>query len=265
MAVLYCVHIIAAFILQVVLYFALFPAQGHKVAPVEPGHLLFHGGVLLLTLAVQWSFLFFYRRGRYLTSFYRWIKNFNAPRFTPAQIIIVALAPLLLFVGYLFFNSWNKQEVSWAIFWSFTWFFLARAAFEELMFRGFLFRTLLKRYRRHIIFVIIAQAAFFALLHNPNPDANLIRLFNIFLGGAFLGLVAMRSFLAATLFHFAWNFLPGFILGTTVSGYEFQSSLLEANETLIAWEDHPASIAVFMAAIGALYLYERKKQEVHLS
>lgn len=102
------------------------------------------------------------------------------------------------------------------------------AAGEELMFRGYAFQILVRRFGPG--WVIPPFAVLFALAHFDNPQANWAAVANTALWGVVLGLAYWRSrdlWLPIGL-HFGWNWalplagvkLSGFKMGLT--GYELQ-------------------------------------------
>jgi membrane protease YdiL (CAAX protease family) len=97
-------------------------------------------------------------------------------------------------------------------------FFLVAAAFEELLFRGFVFQALL-----HNIGPIAAIALTslpFGIAHLRNPSATAFSTINTVLAGVWLGAayLATRSLWLATALHFSWNFVMAFFFGLPVSG-----------------------------------------------
>lgn len=96
--------------------------------------------------------------------------------------------------------------------------FVAGAASEETLFRGYLLQTFL---RSNAVFIGVGfTSLLFALAHNGNPDASRMSLLNTLIAGV--------SFAAAYLktrdlwfpfgVHLAWNWLQGPVFGINVSG-----------------------------------------------
>jgi membrane protease YdiL (CAAX protease family) len=89
---------------------------------------------------------------------------------------------------------------------------------EELLFRGYGFQILLRRFNPWL--VLAAFSLVFGLMHHWNPDATLLSDFNTALWGFVLGFAVLRSgalWLAIGL-HFGWNFgLP--LAGAKMSGF----------------------------------------------
>ncbi len=92
------------------------------------------------------------------------------------------------------------------------------AAFEELVFRGYAFQTLLRGISP--VVPILALSAFFALGHWNNPSRTLFSTVNTVLAGVWLAVAYLktRSLWFPTALHFGWNWTMGAIFGLPVSG-----------------------------------------------
>ncbi len=92
---------------------------------------------------------------------------------------------------------------------------------EELVFRGYIFQTLVEGTNKIIGIIIIAGG--FALMHGNNPNITLLALINIFLAGVWLSLAYFRtqSLWFPTALHFSWNFFQNHIFSFPVSGLNF--------------------------------------------
>lgn len=91
-------------------------------------------------------------------------------------------------------------------------------AFEELVFRGYAFQTLLRGISP--VVPILALSAFFALGHWNNPSRTLFSTVNTVLAGVWLAAAYLktRSLWFATALHFGWNWTMGALFGLPVSG-----------------------------------------------
>ena len=107
---------------------------------------------------------------------------------------------------------------------------------EELLFRGFVFRVLSAR---NAFLAILTTSLLFASVHALNPIMSPMALIVIFLGGALLALLRLRSgtLLTPIVFHFVWNGFLGPILGDSLSGYHSASSLWRLHHLGKAWVD----------------------------
>jgi membrane protease YdiL (CAAX protease family) len=99
---------------------------------------------------------------------------------------------------------------------------------EEVMFRGYLLNNLMQSTSRWIALVI--SAVLFAVFHSTNPGITFLSTLNIFLAGIFLGLnyIYTKNLWFSIVFHFAWNFLQGPVLGYEVSGLQVSSLLQQS-------------------------------------
>jgi membrane protease YdiL (CAAX protease family) len=96
---------------------------------------------------------------------------------------------------------------------------------EELVFRGYILRHLLKSFDWRVALAISSAA--FAIVHAANPDSSVIALINVFLGGIVLGwnFISTRELAFPIVFHFAWNFLQGPVFGYPTSGIDVSGIL----------------------------------------
>ncbi len=111
---------------------------------------------------------------------------------------------------------------------------------EELVFRGYVLRNLIKSMNRWLALAL--SALLFTIVHASDFQVPVTGLANIFLGGALLGITFMhtRSLWMPVLFHFMWNFIQGPLLGFPVSGIEFSSILImdPGSSTLLSGGDY---------------------------
>lgn len=137
---------------------------------------------------------------------------------------------------------------------------------EELVFRGYVLRSLLKSFNKWLALLI--SAALFTLAHLSNPGVPPVGLLNTFLGGLLLGItfINTRKLWLPIFFHFSWNFMQGPILGYPVSGISFNSLLvLEARgNKLISGGDYGfegsvvCSVLLILSVVVWSY-FERKR------
>ncbi len=139
------------------------------------------------------------------------------------------------------------------------------AAGEELMFRGYAFLILARRFGPWLVIPLFA--ALFALAHFDNPAASLAGVANTALWGVVLGLACWRSgglWLPIGL-HFGWNWalplfgvrLSGFTIGVTGHRLEWKAGPL--------WSGGAYGIEAGLPTTGAallllLWLWRRKWQ-----
>ncbi len=107
---------------------------------------------------------------------------------------------------------------------------LPAAAFEELLFRGVIFR-LIERWAGTWA-ALAVSALLFGLAHGANPGATWVSTIAIALEAGILlaaAYVVARNLWFPIGLHFAWNFFEGPIYGTQVSGHDFGASLFAAH------------------------------------
>lgn len=115
--------------------------------------------------------------------------------------------------------------------------FLIAAAAEELVFRGYIFQTLVRS--NHTVAAFLLTSTLFAMVHQGNPGANIIGWANTFLAGIWFGIAYLKTkelwFVSGI--HFAWNWLQGSLYGIEVSGLTEISPhpVLKELETGPAW------------------------------
>ncbi|HKX28795.1 MAG TPA: type II CAAX endopeptidase family protein [Blastocatellia bacterium] len=92
------------------------------------------------------------------------------------------------------------------------------AAFEELVYRGYPFQTLLRG--APAIVPILLLGALFGASHLRNPNRTLFSTINTVLAGVWLSLAYLktRSLWFPTSLHFSWNWMMGACFGLPVSG-----------------------------------------------
>jgi uncharacterized protein len=92
------------------------------------------------------------------------------------------------------------------------------AAFEELVFRGYAFQTLLRGLPA--IVPILIFSIYFGWAHWENPSRTLFSTANTALAGIWLSIAYLRtrSLWFPTALHFTWNWMMGAFFGIPVSG-----------------------------------------------
>jgi membrane protease YdiL (CAAX protease family) len=107
---------------------------------------------------------------------------------------------------------------------------LAGAVIEELLFRGFLFRTIRELFGTWA--GVAVSAVLFGAAHAFNPGASVVSTVAIALeAGVLLSLAyaATNRLWVPIGLHAAWNFSESFIFGTAVSGHATTHALFYAN------------------------------------
>lgn len=98
---------------------------------------------------------------------------------------------------------------------------LVKSIVEELIFRGILFQALMESVGGFV--ATFLMSALFALGHWANPDISALAFMNIALAGVLFGTmyIVTRSLWLPISFHFFWNFLQHFLLGSPISGFSW--------------------------------------------
>ena len=96
--------------------------------------------------------------------------------------------------------------------------FAAAAAFEEVLFRGYIFQTFMRSGWGW--FAIALTSALFTSVHIGNPNANLISAIDTAVAGVWFGVAYLRSRDLWFPFgmHLLWNWAQGAVFGIEVSG-----------------------------------------------
>ncbi len=115
--------------------------------------------------------------------------------------------------------------------------FAVAAAFEEVLFRGYLLQTFARSGLAW--FAIVITSVFFGLVHLGNPNAGYISTANTMLAGIWFGVAYMktRDLWFVWGLHFVWNWLQGSVFGIEVSGLTdiTKASLLRETDSGPAW------------------------------
>ncbi|NOT60220.1 MAG: CPBP family intramembrane metalloprotease, partial [Acidobacteria bacterium] len=125
-------------------------------------------------------------------------------------------------------NSWRGIVAASLLLW-------LAAAFEELVFRGYAFQTLLRDVPAWVPILILNL--FFGMAHWTNPSRTTFSTINTALAGIWLALAVMRtrSLWLATGLHFSWNWTMGVLFGLPVSGMRLPDTLLFASSEAPLW------------------------------
>jgi uncharacterized protein len=103
---------------------------------------------------------------------------------------------------------------------------LLAATFEEILFRGYAFQTLLRDVPAVVPITLLALL--FGLAHWSNPSRTVLSTINTALAGVWLAVAYLktRSLWFPTALHFGWNWTMGLCFGLSVSGMQLRNSLL---------------------------------------
>ena len=100
--------------------------------------------------------------------------------------------------------------------------FVIGAFGEELLFRGYLFQTMVEGTGK--IIAVVVFACFFGFAHLNNPNVTFFSLVNVALAGVWLSLAYFktRTLWFPIALHFSWNFFQNHIFSFPVSGIQFE-------------------------------------------
>jgi uncharacterized protein len=115
-------------------------------------------------------------------------------------------------------------------------FFALSAMFEELLFRGYLFQSLMQ----WVTFLpaLVIMSLLFGLAHTQNPHATPLSTANVLLAGIWLSFAYLktRSLWLPFGLHLAWNFSQTSLYAFPTSGYSFaERRLFDAEQTGPPW------------------------------
>jgi membrane protease YdiL (CAAX protease family) len=135
------------------------------------------------------------------------------------------------------------------------------AAFEELIFRGYAFQTLLRG--APAVVPILLFSIYFGWAHWNNPNRTLFSTANTALAGIWLSIAYLktRSLWFPTALHFTWNWMMGVFFGIPISGLQIGRPLLVTSSDGPVWltggnygsEGGAAATVVLIAAIAVIW------------
>ena len=216
---------------------------GLRIAP-EPGtglYMIVNAALSLVpALAIGWlcakylEHLPFRSLGASFTN--GWLKHLVYGLLLGALTLILAVL-LAYGIGGLRFqlNTTGPSSIAVSMIVSFAIFSLA-AAFEEILFRGYILQTFARAGLAWL--AILLTASFFGIVHMGNPNAGVISTLNTFLAGIWFGLAYMktRDLWFVWGLHLMWNWMQASVFGIEVSGI---TSI--ANAPLLVELDHGPS------------------------
>ncbi len=136
---------------------------------------------------------------------------------------------------------------------------IVQSAFEELLFRGYLFQSLIEG--TNALAAVVILSAVFGLLHMMNPHALWLGGVNTIIAGILLsmGYLRTRGLWFSSGLHFGWNYFLGSIYGLPVSGV-IPSALLSVKvqgPTFITGGEYgpeAGMLGLAMFLVGTLYI-----------
>src|SRR5262247_2605767 len=135
------------------------------------------------------------------------------------------------------------------------------AAFEELIFRGYAFQTLLRG--APAVVPILLFSIYFGWAHWNNPNRTLFSTANTALAGVWLSIAYLRTrnLWFPTALHFTWNWTMGVFFGIPISGLRIERPLLVTSSVGPVWltggsygsEGGAAATLVLIVAIAVIW------------
>lgn len=121
--------------------------------------------------------------------------------------------------------TWGQYSISAILMFGLMWLF--QGASEEILFRGFLMKSIFKN--SNLFVAVILNSSIFSLVHIFNNSIGAISIINLFLFGISASMLAIsaKSIGAACAFHSAWNMFQSNIFGFMVSGK------IDANQSIL--------------------------------
>ena len=157
--------------------------------------------------------------------------GFDFSRFYPDALVGACLGICLICAGsllilYLDGMEWIDIAPNLRELFNSAMIMLMVAVADELVFRGYVLRNLMKSVNKWL--ALFLSALLFTAVHLTNPEVPATGLLNTFLGGLLLGItfINTRKLWLPVSFHFFWNFMQGPVIGFPVSGIAFDSLLV---------------------------------------
>ncbi len=177
-----------------------------------------------------------YRSGKYLFSFgLQFTKETHKDIFLSFLFVFI---PFIITSGFLYLfklNIFTDFEITEGFIY-FTIILFFYSTNEELFFRGIVFQSLKDKFG--ITITIIFTSLIFATVHISNYSFSFIAFTNTFIAGTVLGVmyIQTKSLYLPIFYHFFWNFLQQFLLGSSISGNSFGYSIFRLDSgSLPVW------------------------------
>ncbi len=188
----------------------------HKVLPDDSLFELKNGASLATLLATYWAYVHYVEKRPVSELALRGALTETAYGLTLGLLLFTATIGVIAYAGAYQVTGFNGWNALWALVPG----FVVGAFFEEIMFRGVIFRMLQDRLGSTM--ALLLSALFFGVVHINNAGATLFSSLAIALeAGLMLGAAYMltgRLWLCVSI-HFAWNISQGGIYSIPVSGH----------------------------------------------
>jgi membrane protease YdiL (CAAX protease family) len=202
---------------------------------MDSNHLLIQSFITIISALIPtWAFRKWVDRKSFASLGFQW-KNFQHHGYTGlfVSLFILSAGTLLLMgfsnISYVGIDFTPVELVKLLVAMALV------AVGEELVVRGYLLNNFMESFPKWVSLLI--TALLFSALHIFNASANWMSIVGIFTGGLLLGInyIFTKNLWYGILFHFAWNFFQGPILGYQVSGIEIESLLVHTTKGSPIW------------------------------
>jgi membrane protease YdiL (CAAX protease family) len=216
------------------------PAQASSYFEVDGSMVIVYVALILWVALISWFCLRFLEGLRFASLGYAfhsgWLRDLSQGiGLSAVMIVLVVLIQLGAGGSRIQLNSeWPQSPHLITSIWRAllsgfglaTLLLLVAASFEEIVFRGFVFQTLLRDVPAAV--PILLLSLLFGLAHWSNPSRTLFSTTNTILAGIWLAVAYLktRSLWLPTGLHFGWNWMMGLFFGIPVSGLPLRDSLL---------------------------------------
>jgi membrane protease YdiL (CAAX protease family) len=215
------------------------PASTSSVFEIDGMMIVVYLAMIIWVALVSWFCLHFLEGMRLGSLGYAWhsgwIRDLSLGiGLSAAMIVLVVLIQLIASETQLHLNPrWWQSDASAGNAWRSliaglglaTVVLFVAASFEEIVFRGYVFQTLLRDVP--VIVPLLLMSLLFGLAHWSNPSRTLFSTTNTVLAGIWLALAYLktRSLWFPTGLHFGWNWMMGSFFGMPISGLQLRESV----------------------------------------
>lgn len=227
--------------------------------------------MIVVALAAAWWMLEVFDQRNFRTlgiSFFRsWWREWLLG-FTLGAALIAAVVGTVAVIGVVRLRV-APDEFTFAEFFTLGVTLLLAAAWEEIIFRGYLFQRLVESVGA--LWAVVLLAALFGAAHIPNPAATPLSTANTVLAGVLLAVAYLktRALWLSIGIHFAWNWVMGPVLGFPVSGIQMPTRLLAAEVSGPVWlsggDYGPEGSVVLTAAAVAATVWLARTRTIYSS
>lgn len=196
-----------------------------------PFGLIFLSYFLAILLSVISISVLAMRAGSSFNAFGLQFDKFAFTDFIKGLVIVILMNLVFVIVGILMGYDYKLHNNSLIFDYKVLTFYSSQifvmAYLEEILFRGLFFQTIRERFGDFV--AILLLSIFFSLAHYFNPNISTMGLINIVLAGVMLSVlyITTESLWLPFSFHFFWNLNQQVILGSNISGINFDIQFFE--------------------------------------